>query len=60
VTCYAVAIPSTGRDEQPRGVSVTLLKARATDDLRERLVADLRQLATHLSMRTAAALGRPS
>lgn len=59
VTCYAVAIP-TADPEQRRGVSVTLLKARETDELRERLVADLRQLAAHLSLRSASALGRPS
>ena len=41
-------------------MSVTLLKARDTDELRERLVADLRQLATHLSMRSAVGLGRPA
>jgi DNA-binding IclR family transcriptional regulator len=60
VTCYAVALPTADPDDQRRGVSVTLLKARDTDELRERLVADLRQLATHLSMRSAIGLGRPA
>ncbi len=46
--------------EQGRGVSVTLLKARETDALRERLGADLRQLAAHLSLRGAGGLGRDS
>jgi DNA-binding IclR family transcriptional regulator len=60
VTCYAVAIPAGEADEQRRGVSVTLLKARENDQLRDNLVADLRQLAAHLSMRSAVGLGRRS
>jgi DNA-binding IclR family transcriptional regulator len=59
VTCYAVAIPG-GAGHQRRGVSVTLLKARETDQLRDHLVADLRQLAAHLSTRSTAGLGPAS
>jgi DNA-binding IclR family transcriptional regulator len=60
VTCYAVAIPATRADQQRRAVSVTLLKARETDELRNNLIADLRQLAAHLSIRSASELGRQS
>jgi DNA-binding IclR family transcriptional regulator len=60
VTCYAVAIPGSPSAQQRRGVSVTLLKARETPQLRDDLVADLRQLAAHLSMRSAVGLGQPS
>lgn len=49
VICLGVAIPSRRPGEGPYAASVTLLKARATDDRVEALVEDLRLLATRLS-----------
>jgi IclR family transcriptional regulator, blcABC operon repressor len=56
VICLGVAIPSRRPGEGPYAASVTLLKARATDDRVEALVEDLRLLASRLSdpMRVAA------
>jgi DNA-binding IclR family transcriptional regulator len=53
VTCVAVALPLTAPEQQQRAVSVTMLKARSSEELRDRLVAELRELAAHLSMRLA-------
>jgi DNA-binding IclR family transcriptional regulator len=48
VACVSVAVPR--RDgHTPAAVSATLLRARLTDDLRERLSADLTSLARELS-----------
>lgn len=60
VTCVAVALPEPPPGQALRAVSVTLLKARASDELRDRLVADLRQLAAHLSVRLRVGRGQPS
>jgi DNA-binding IclR family transcriptional regulator len=49
VICLGVAIPSRRPGEGPYAASVTLLKARATDDRVEALVEDLRLLASRLS-----------
>jgi DNA-binding IclR family transcriptional regulator len=49
VICYAIAIPPRRAGDNPYGASVTLLKARATDERRDLLVADLRRLARMLS-----------
>jgi IclR family transcriptional regulator, blcABC operon repressor len=54
IQCFGVAIAGRADGEPLRAVSVTMLKARVTDELVERLVADLRQLATRLEMRSAA------
>jgi DNA-binding IclR family transcriptional regulator len=47
VTCIGVAVP--GLSETPAAVSVTMLTARVTTDLRESVVRDLSRLATELS-----------
>ena len=47
--CYAVALPLARPGAPQRAVSVTLLKARATDTLRDHLVEELRELAAELS-----------
>jgi DNA-binding IclR family transcriptional regulator len=49
VICLGVAIPSRRPGEGPYAASVTLLKARATDDRVAALVEDLRLLARRLS-----------
>jgi len=49
VICLGVAIPSRRPGEGPYAASVTLLKARATDDRVEALVEDLRLLASRLA-----------
>ena len=46
VCCFSFALPGSGNP--PHAVSVTLLKARANERLRERLLADLGRLATSL------------
>jgi len=46
VVCLAVAVP--GEEGPSAAVSTTLFKHRLTPDLRSRLVADLRSLASHL------------
>lgn len=49
VVCYAVAVPSREPGAGPGAASVTLLKARSTEDRVELLIADLRRLADGLS-----------
>jgi IclR family transcriptional regulator, blcABC operon repressor len=49
VVCFAVAIPGVDRSGRQRAVSVTMLKARASDTLREQIVADLQTLAATLA-----------
>lgn len=49
VVCYAVMIPSRQPGEGPNAASITLLKARATDDRVPALVQDLHWLADVLS-----------
>jgi IclR family transcriptional regulator, blcABC operon repressor len=44
VVCFAVALPGTDRSGRQRAVSVTMLKARATEELRDAIVADLTEL----------------
>lgn len=51
VMCFSVAVPSLGADRPLHAVSVTLLKPRATERLRERIVADLRDLVERLPHR---------
>ena len=48
IRCFGVPILS----DPLRAVSVTLLKARATDELEQRLVADLQRLASRLGRRS--------
>jgi DNA-binding IclR family transcriptional regulator len=49
VVCYAVTLPTMAPISARRAISVTLLKARETPSLRERLVEDLRTLKADLS-----------
>jgi DNA-binding IclR family transcriptional regulator len=49
VVCYGVAIPSRRRGEGPYAASITLLKARATEDRVPALVDDLHRLAAALT-----------
>jgi len=49
VICLGAAIPARRPGEGPYAASITLLKARATDERRAALVADLRLLARGLS-----------
>jgi DNA-binding IclR family transcriptional regulator len=49
VICLGAAIPARRPGEGPYAASITLLKARATDERVEALIADLRQLARGLS-----------
>jgi len=49
VVCYAIAIPPRRAGDNPYGASVTLLKARATEERRDLLVGDLRRLARMLT-----------
>ena len=49
VVCYGVAIERRSTGEGIYAVSVTLLKARATDDRRDALVSDLLRLASIVS-----------
>jgi DNA-binding IclR family transcriptional regulator len=49
VVCYGLALPTIGSTSPRRAISVTLLKARETPELRERLINDLRDLAADLS-----------
>jgi DNA-binding IclR family transcriptional regulator len=60
VVCLGIAIPSRRPGEGPYAASVTLLKARATDERVPAIVADLHALADRLSdpMRTAARVVR--
>lgn len=50
VVCYSIALPNMGSNSPRRAVSVTLLKARETAELRERLVSDLHVLKADLSL----------
>jgi DNA-binding IclR family transcriptional regulator/shikimate kinase len=59
VMCVSVALDMNEARQPGRAVSVTLMKARATDELLERLIFDLRQLATHLSLRVSVGRGEP-
>ena len=49
VVCYGVLIPSRQPGEGPYAASITLLKARATDERVPALIADLRWLAAELA-----------
>jgi len=52
VVCFAVAVPERlglGPSAGPWAVSVALLKARATDERRDQLVRDLRELSQRLA-----------
>lgn len=49
VICYGVAIPGRRPGEGPYAASITLLKARATDERLAGLLADLQRLAADLS-----------
>ena len=49
VVCYGIAIPGRRPGDAPHAASITLLKARATDERVPALVADLRRLADLLS-----------
>jgi DNA-binding IclR family transcriptional regulator len=46
---YAVALPGSNSGSNPRAVSVSLLKPRENDELRERLVEDMRELVDTLA-----------
>jgi DNA-binding IclR family transcriptional regulator len=49
IVCYGMALPAIGPNPPRRAISVTLLKARDTPELRERLVEDLRTLRAGLT-----------
>jgi DNA-binding IclR family transcriptional regulator len=49
VVCYGILIPSRQPGEGPYAASITLLKARATDERVPALIADLRWLAAELA-----------
>jgi DNA-binding IclR family transcriptional regulator len=49
VVCYGVAVPGRQPGEGPHAASITLLKARATDERVPLLLADLRTLADQLA-----------
>ncbi len=49
VVCYGIAVPGSRPGEGPNAASITLLKARATDDRVPALISDLRALADELS-----------
>lgn len=49
VVCFGIAVPGRQPGEGPHAASITLLKARATDDRVPALIADLRTLADELS-----------
>ncbi len=50
IVCYGIPLPTMGATGPRRAISVTLLKARETPELRERLVADLQELRSVLSL----------
>jgi len=50
VVCYSVPLANMGSSNPRRAISVTLLKARETPELRNRLVGDLRILAGDLAL----------
>jgi DNA-binding IclR family transcriptional regulator len=47
--CYGIALPVAGPTSDRRAISVTLLNVRATPELEEHLVDDLRSIASELS-----------
>jgi DNA-binding IclR family transcriptional regulator len=49
VVCFGIAVPGRQPGEGPHAASITLLKARATDDRVPALIDDLRMLAQRLS-----------
>jgi IclR family transcriptional regulator, blcABC operon repressor len=49
VVCYGIALPGRQPGEGPHAASITLLKARATEDRVPALIADLHTLADQLS-----------
>ena len=49
IVCYAMPLRHPDRAGRPQAVSVTLLKARDSDELREALVTDLRDLVGELA-----------
>jgi DNA-binding IclR family transcriptional regulator len=49
VVCYGIAVPGRHPGDGPHAASITLLKARATEDRVPMLIADLRTLADQLS-----------
>jgi DNA-binding IclR family transcriptional regulator len=49
VVCYGIAIPGRQPGDGPHAASITLLKARATDERVPALIADLHRLASLLS-----------
>jgi DNA-binding IclR family transcriptional regulator len=49
VVCFGIAVPGRQPGEGPHAASITLLKARATDDRVPALIDDLRMLARRLS-----------
>lgn len=59
VMCVAVPLEVTSSREPLRAVSVTMLKARATDQLVERAASDITELARHMSTRVLAGRGEP-
>ena len=60
VMCVAVALSAADPNRPRRAVSATMLRARVTDSLRDLIVADLRQLAAHLSARVSVERGEPA
>lgn len=50
IVCYSIPLPTMGPNGPRRAISVTLLKARETAELRERLVTDLKDLRSVLSL----------
>jgi IclR family transcriptional regulator, blcABC operon repressor len=48
VVCFSVAVPALTAREGRYAVSVTVLKARVTDSMRDELIAELRELAERL------------
>jgi DNA-binding IclR family transcriptional regulator len=61
VVCFGVMIPSRRPGEEPYAASITLLKARATEERVAPLVADLHFLASRLAdpLHTPPAVARP-
>lgn len=57
ITCLGVAIPRTTQRGPYRAVSVTLLKARVTEELCSTLVGELTELASGLAERSAMQTG---
>jgi IclR family transcriptional regulator, blcABC operon repressor len=59
VVCFGVMIPGRRPGEGPYAASITLLKARATDERIPLLIEDLHRLADHLSDPLRAGMARP-